>query len=298
MKKTVALISFVLVGLLAWYLFIKPYDYLVTFKVKTTAGTINQSLKIWNRSLENENPLEQEDLYNLVQKISFHEDSIATYKWTSHLINDSLTKVKVYVKDIHHSFQNKIAVPFSTTDFERRTKKTVKDFVKELQEHLKKIKVQVVGESKTPLTYCAYVPVKGVQISKARGMMQYYSEISGVLINNNIKFNGTPFLEITDWNMKNDSIAYNFCFPIVKKDSLPNHEFIQFKQTKSVKALKAIYNGNYITSDRAWYRLLEYAKQNDIKVSKTPVEVFYNNPNFGGDALRWKAEIYMPIKEN
>lgn len=297
MKKTVTLISLILIGALVWYLFIKPYDYLVTFKTKTTAGTINQSLKLWNRSLENENPLEQEDLYNLVQKISFHEDSTYTYKWTSHAINDSLTQVKVYVKDMNHSLQNKIAVPFSTTDFEKRTKNTVKDFMKQLNNHLKETRVTLVGESTTPNVYCAYVPVKGVQISKARGMMQYYSQVSGILSSSKVKFNGTPFIEITDWNMKNDSIVYNFCFPIVKTDSLPKNKLIQYKQTKSVKALKAIYNGNYITSDRAWYRLLEYAKQNDITVSKTPVEVFFNNPNFGGDALRWKAEIYMPIKD-
>jgi hypothetical protein len=32
-------------------------------------------------------------------------------------------------------------------------------------------------------------------------------------------------------------------------------------------------------------------------VEDTPVEVFYNNPNMGGNALTWKAEIYLPLKE-
>ena len=72
---------------------------------------------------------------------------------------------------------------------------------------------------------------------------------------------------------------------------------IQYKQYNQVTALKAVYNGNYITSDRAWYALLDYAKQNNIAVNNNPVEVFYNNPNYGGDEMRWKAEIYMPIKE-
>ena len=67
------------------------------------------------------------------------------------------------------------------------------------------------------------------------------------------------------------------------------------KQQESVKALKATYNGNYITSDRAWYALLEHAERNAIKVSETPIEVFYNNPNFGGDELQWNAEIFMPL---
>ena len=39
------------------------------------------------------------------------------------------------------------------------------------------------------------------------------------------------------------------------------------------------------------------AENNNIKIDKKPLEVFYSNPNFGGDVLKWKAEIYMPIKE-
>ena len=63
------------------------------------------------------------------------------------------------------------------------------------------------------------------------------------------------------------------------------------------KALKAIYHGNYITSDRAWYALMDYAEKNGIEVVPEPVEVFFNNPNMGGDALNWTAEIYLPIRE-
>jgi len=47
---------------------------------------------------------------------------------------------------------------------------------------------------------------------------------------------------------------------------------------------------------RAWYALINYAKKNNIEIEKKPVEIFYNNPNFGGNELDWKAEIYLPIK--
>ena len=48
MKKTSTIIGLLLVIFLLWYLIIKPYDYLVTFKVKANAGTINQTIKLWN----------------------------------------------------------------------------------------------------------------------------------------------------------------------------------------------------------------------------------------------------------
>jgi effector-binding domain-containing protein len=296
MKKISAIIGFLTIGFLLWYFIIKPYDYLVTFKVKTTAGTINQSLKLWNTSLENSSPIQQENLKNLTQQIKI-KDSTFNYDWSISSINDSISKVNVYITDMDHSFANKISIPLGTTDFEKRTQNTITDFIGKLKEHLNKIRVRVVGIDSTRTTYCAYIPMKGLQIEKARGMMQNYSLLTSVLSAENIEMNGTPFVEITNWNTQNDSIAYNFCFPVIKSDSLPIDPLIKYKQYNGVKALKASYNGNYITSDRAWYALLEYAENNAIEIANKPLEVFYSNPNFGGDELQWEAQIYLPIKE-
>jgi effector-binding domain-containing protein len=296
MKKISAIIGFLTIGFLLWYFIIKPYDYLVNFKVKTTAGTINQSLKLWNTSLENSSPIQQENLKNLTQQIKI-KDSTFNYDWSISSINDSISKVNVYVTDMDHSFANKISIPLGTTDFEKRTQNTITDFIGKLKEHLNKIRVRVIGIDSTRTTYCAYIPMKGLQIEKARGMMQNYSLLTSVLSAENIEMNGTPFVEITNWNTQNDSIAYNFCFPVIKSDSLPIDPLIKYKQYNGVKALKASYNGNYITSDRAWYALLEYAENNGIEIANKPLEVFYSNPNFGGDELQWEAQIYLPIKE-
>ena len=296
MKKISAIVGFLSVGFLLWYLIIKPYDYLVTFKIKTTAGTINQSIKLWNTSIENSRPIQQENLKNLTQQIII-KDSTYNYEWSISSLNDSISKVSVYVTDIDHSFANKISIPFGTTDFEKRTQNTITDFIEKLKEHLSKTRVSEVVVDSTRSTYCAYIPMKGLQIEKASGMMQNYSLITSVLSVENIEMNGTPFVEITNWNTQNDSITYNFCFPVIKSDSLPKDPRIEYKQYNGVKALKAIYNGNYITSDRAWYALLDYAENHDIVVAKKPLEVFYSNPNFGGDELQWKAEIFIPIKE-
>jgi len=296
MKKISAIVGFLSVGFLLWYLIIKPYDYLVTFKIKTTAGTINQSIKLWNTSIENSRPIQQENLKNLTQQIII-KDSTYNYEWSISSLNDSISKVSVYVTDIDHSFANKISIPFGTTDFEKRTQNTITDFIEKLKEHLSKTRVSEVVVDSTRSTYCAFIPMKGLQIEKASGMMQNYSLLTSVLSVENIEMNGTPFVEITNWNTQNDSITYNFCFPVIKSDSLPKDPRIEYKQYNGVKALKAIYNGNYITSDRAWYALLDYAENHDIVVAKKPLEVFYSNPNFGGDELQWKAEIFIPIKE-
>ena len=274
---------------------IRPYDYLVTFKAKTFPGTINQTIKSWSKSLDNTTIINQEDINHLQQQITFN-DSAYHYKWNIIAINDSTSKVKVYIKDINHSFKNKITIPFSNTDFEKRTKNTLVDFGKTLNRHIKNFKVTVVGKSELKPKYCIYIPVKSTQFGKAMGMMQNYSLLSSFILENNIELNGKPLVEITHWDINKDSIHYNFCYPIIKSDSLPEHNLIKYKQLEIKPSLKAIYNGNYKTSDLAWYALLDHAEKNKIEVISKPIEVFHNNPNMGGDELKWKTEVYMPTK--
>jgi len=296
MKKKIGLFILLFVFITSiWYLFFKPYDYLVTFKANTFPGTINQTIKLWSKSIDTSTTIMQEDIQNISYNFTVN-DSTYNYNWKLVPINDSTSKVKVYIKDINHSLINKIKIPFSETNFEKTTKRILLNFNKMLTEHLKRFKVTVVGKDTFASTYCAYTPIKSTQLQKAKGMMQNYSLLSNFVATNKIKLNGTPIVEITKWNINTDSIHYNFCYPIIKSDSLPKHNLIKYKQLKIRPSLKAIYNGNYKTSDLAWYALLDYAERNKIKVIPKPIEVFHNNPNMGGDELNWKTEVFMPIK--
>ncbi len=57
-----------------------------------------------------------------------------------------------------------------------------------------------------------------------------------------------------------------------------------------------MFNGNYITSDRAWFSLIDYDEKNSYEIVALPLEVFHNNPNMGSNEKDWKTEIYMPLK--
>ncbi len=293
-RKLLSFIAVLLIGGLIWYFFIKPYDYLVSFTAKANPGTINQTIKLWNSSLNLKGSIDQENLQNLMQTIHF-KDSVHTYIWNITPLTDSTSSVKIYIKDVQNSLKNKASLHFGTTDFERRTEKMVLDFNKKLNEHLKNFRVTIQGEEAFQATYCAYIPLKGNQFGKAKSMMQNYVYLSNTLVANNITLNGRPIIEVVHWNQQNDSISYNFCYPIIKTDSLPEISDISYKEIKGTKALKAIYNGNYITSDRAWYSLQDYAKKNKINITANPIEVFHNNPSSGMNELTWKTEIFMPI---
>lgn len=296
MKKKISFLTLLItIGGLVWYLFLKPHDYIATFKIKTSAGVINQSIKVWSSNLDNSSVIDQKDLSNLSHQLVFN-DSIDEYRWKIIAENDSISKVWIYVTSMNHSLKNRISMPFSDTDFEKRTKITLLGFNEGLKEHLKKFKVSILGVDTLASTYCAYIPIKSTQLHKAKGMMQNYSLLNNFVGANKMKLNGTPLIEITKWDMITDSIHYNFCYPIIKSDSLPENDLIKYKQLKGRPSLKATYNGNYITSDRSWYSLLDYGKRNKIELIPKPIEVFYNNPNMGDNELEWRTEVFMPVK--
>jgi len=296
MKKFLVAISALTILVLSWYLFVKPQDYQVNFKVKTTPGTINQTVKAWNTSLGSSKPIEQTNLNHFKQELAFN-DSIHEYYWNVSPIDDSTSQVKVNIKDVEHSLTNKIQIPFSDTDFEKKSRKTLLEFIDYLNNHLKDFKVTIIGEEELFSSSCACIEVKTAQVGKARGMMRNYSFLNSILHENKVDLNGPPFVDVLDWNTQTDSLTYDFCYPIIRSERLPKHPEIKYKRIFMKKALKAEYNGNYITSDRAWYALLNFAELNGLEVEKKPVEVFYNNPNMGGNELQWKADIYLPLKE-
>ena len=296
MRKVITITIAIISIALLWYFFIKPQDYQIRVVGKANPGTINQALKAWNKTLPEASIRQLNDTSTLEQMI-VSGDSTHIYKWNISPITDSTSQIVVDVKDANFSLSNKIAIPFSDTNFEKQSRKTVTDFIESLNVHRKEFKVTFMGKDELPSTYCACVEHKSLQSNKAFEMMESYPFINSVIASNGIQVNGVPFIETTDWNMQNDSISFNFCYPIIKTDSLPFIKNLVYKEFIGMKSLKAIYNGNYMTSDRAWYTLLDYAREKNIDIDRKPIEFFFNNPNMGGDALRWKAEVFMPLTD-
>lgn len=297
MRKISVLVLTLVVVTLLWYLFLKPQDYQVSFKAKALPGTIFETVKAWNKTLDSVVPVAFESLDDYTQTI-VSGDSIHLYEWNITKIHDSLSQIDVNIKDRDHSLMNKIKIPFSDTDFEKGSRKTLLDFNRFLKEHLKEFNVSIVGEDELFSTYCACVSLTTEPLEKAGGIMANYSYLSSTIFENGVEPNGPPFLEVENWDIKANTLSYNFCFPIVRSEKLPLHPSITYKRIFGKPALKAVYHGNYVTSDRAWYALLNYAVENNIAVEKKPIEVFFNNPNMGGNEIEWRTEVYMPIKDS
>ncbi|MEQ9424628.1 MAG: hypothetical protein RJQ09_09440 [Cyclobacteriaceae bacterium] len=295
MKRIVVLGFTIATLFLGWYFLIKPYEYRIRFKVKTTSGTVIQMIKTWGATLNNSSLFKQTETNSIEQVIQIDEKSYQ-YNWTTEIIDDSTTHVIVYISEPTNSTLNKLKIPFTETAIESSAERTVRDFYNKMKDHLSRFRVTNVEETTFEGTFCIYIPLEASQLDKAQGMMRNFSFLSSFIAENGLADSGFPMVQVTEWNLLESTLKFDLCYPIVRIDSLPDHPLLKYKQIERFKALKADYYGNYITSDRAWYELLKEADKRGLKTTDTPIEVFHNNPNFDTNERNWKAEVFLPIK--
>ncbi|MFL1012640.1 GyrI-like domain-containing protein [Flavisericum labens] len=300
MKKIIlSCATIILLVFMGWYFFVKDYNYRITFKTHQAPGIIYSALLGWN----NGEPLNKK-VVSTTSKVPFSElnqelnvsDSIIDIKWSIERKSDSVTKVTAFLKDAEHSLFQKFKIPFTKTDFVKRSLTTVKHIREGLKTHQTEYKLSSVEEAIFPEVNCAYITLSCKLNEKAKLMIAHTIDVMNYLRDNNLELKGDPFLEVTEWNLNEDLITFDFCFPIAKQYSYPESKLIKIKTIKEKKALRTIFNGNYRISDRGWFTLLDYADRNNIEIDNNPIEVFLNDPHSGGVELEWEAEIYLPVR--
>jgi len=302
MRKIKILIVFILLSTLIWYLFVKPHDYIVKFNIKTSPGNLFTELQEWNILNQKRDSfsyqINQKTPFNSINEtLQFDEMSIEM-DWNFKSINDSITKVLVGVTEDKNSIYNRLTAPFSNTLFKKTIIKTVQDFKDAVDYKLEtKYKVEYFGVDSIPEINYAYIASKNINLKdKAKEMIKNNASLLSFITKHKLKDGEHPFLVIDKWDVNESKIDFRFCFPIKLNDSMPIDEYIKFDVVKPQKALKTIYHGNYKTSNRGWFELIEYAKRHNISIENKPLEIFYNNPHNGGNELEWKAEIFIPLK--
>ena len=288
------------IAFLGWYFLIKQSDYTITFKVNAATGTISQGIVEWAGTRSKN----QKETYSILEKRNFdylkqHMVSGTEeleYSWNMESVNDSVTDLTVGIKDLNHSFYNRITAPFVATKFRTLEIEKIKSFKMGLEDHIKDFKIKIDGEKSSEEIFVAYISLKSVLQEKAQTMIGYDADIVGYLDKNKIKIIGhRPYLEVTEWDQDKETVSFNYCFPIPKNTKYIPDNKVKFKTIPALKGLQATYFGNYRTSDRAWFTLLDYAKKHNMKLQNTVLEHFLANPFLGGNELEWETKIIIPF---
>jgi len=299
MKKPIRillLLAIVVAGV--WYFGLKKDHYRVSFSTKQPAAIVYNEIMKWQGNKDNGISevaiTSQQRFANIVQTVQVG-DSIFNYDWHFSKKNDSTTQVEVKITDKNNWFSQKLQIPFSKNNFVKRSILNVKTVSEDFVAETKKFKVHSLTDTIFESRYCVYLPLKSAVNKKASTMLYSIGDLMGYINDNELELDGDPYLEVTKWDEEEATIEYNFCFPIAKSDTLPASDLVFFKESPSFRGIKAEFNGNYAIANNAWYYLLEYAEQHDLKVNKLPTELYLEDPQSGGDAMNWKAHIYLPL---
>ena len=299
MKKKIGIFCSVALFLfLGWYFGIKASDYTITFTAKAASGTVFQGIQEWStiqrqKRKEHFTVVEKNNFDFLKQQMTVG-DTTYTYVWEITPLNDSVSKVSVGINEIGKSWYNKITAPFWPTKFKTEQIRKVKDLREGLNEHLKNLKVRIDGEGTSKPVYVAYIQLKSALQEKAQTMIGNDAAITGFLYTHKIKIVDRPYVEIVDWDLDKETIVFNYCFPIDSSTKAIADANVKFKTIPALKGIKATYYGNFRTSDRAWFALMDYAKKIDLKIKNIALEHFLANPFNGGNELEWETQIIMP----
>jgi effector-binding domain-containing protein len=300
LSRVFKIVGILLVFLGVWYFFIKDYNYKITFKTNQVPAIVyNQIIKY------NDGEPSNNKVVSILNKTPFNEiqqelksgDSVIKLNWFLSKVNDSTTLVTLKVKDEAHSLKQNFQALFFKNSFVKKRISKVQQFGKEINQEAESYKISSVTKAAIPFYNCACISLESTVQNKAIIMLNNIEVLTNYIRDNNLEISNNPFSEITDWNIENDSIKFNFCFPINEMDNYPLSESVKIKKTVKKEALKIVYNGNYRDSDMGWYGIIEYAKSNNISIKFRPFEIYLNDPHQGGNALEWQAEIYMPINE-
>lgn len=297
MSKTLLIRIFLLLLVLAgvWYFGLKNYDYSISFRANQVPGEVYQKLLVYDyENLKNINETHRTPYGRLDQTAEINDTGI-NLDWRLTRENDSLTRVRVMVNQ-ENRLMSRFQMLTGSNDIQQNISKEVQRLKLALELDTEQYKVKITGKEASPAATCACISLNNDVDRKAGDMMQTISGLASFMKKNDLEMAGKPRIQVKSWDQKTNQISYDFCFPFIPAPIIHPAPEIHIKELESMNSLHAIYNGNYMYSHLAWIRLLTYAEKNNYEVRETPLEIFQENPELGGDSRFWRADIYLPLK--
>ncbi len=289
----------ILLGI-GYYLFVKPSDYVVVFTVRESAEVVSQHAYYWNnwnrKFIGNRiSVIDAKKNDRFTMRIEIPDTTLRLF-WRFSGINDSLTRIMVGAADPDRRLFNRLTAPFKATTFRNSIISNMLAFSESAHNLAARHSYNFVGNDSLQKIPVVYVPFRSTARRKSGEMIGNVIELNQYVKENNLGLDGHPFIIASYNGGFQDSIDFEFCFPVARIDSLPEHPSIRFRFIEAASTLKADYYGNYALSDMAWYRLIATANERKIPHSGQIREIFFNDPHSGGNDLEWKAEVHLILR--
>lgn len=219
------------------------------------------------------------------------------FNWDLKQKNDSITKVIVKCSCPDQALKNRLDILLQRSTFSKSVKRNMKIIRDKLNERSKSYRYTCKDAGSINEVTCVAISTKSTIRGKADEMIRNVVDLNMFVKENELVLNGDPMLVVHRWDPRTDVIEFDFCFPVLHPERMPDHPKIKMEKVAVSKAMYADYFGNYCYSDYSWGALYEKIKQGGGETTGRIVEVFYNDPHSGGDDKEWGAGIFMELKK-
>lgn len=279
-----------------WYFVVKKYDYTIRFESSFVSAEIYQKLLYYEFQEINNVEIDSLSPFKKIVQIGKIKEKDLKLTWELSEKNDTVTQVLVGIQNVQNPFINRLQSLWGSGFYKEKVISEIEQFKSALEKDAGLYSIEILGKTISPQTTCACISLQNTVNKKALDMVQNITSLSDYMIDNGLKMQGKPRIQVLNWDLITNNIDYNFCFPIDPAASSKPIGKIFIIEIPAHNSLKAIYKGNYMYSHLAWVRILNYAEKNNIKIEERPLEIFNDNPEMGGDSRNWEAEVYLPIK--
>lgn len=296
MKKILRFIGLLLLVILIWFSFIKPYDHQIDFEVNLPAGSVYYMI-LDTTNFENKTlKINDKNLFKSVRMETSFNQKPFELLWEFENLNDTNAKVHLYFKNQNNSLKERYKSLFNQSQYLDSLVSLSKTLKTKANNFSEFFKVEINGLETLEETAYLYVEHKSKREEKAGDMINSNSLLFRKNRDSLVTKTGQTFVKVDNWKPDTDSISFRYAFPVKSQAHYPTDQFVKADTLKKHQALKATFYGNYSLSDQAWIALYHYAKRKSIDITLSPVEIYYNNPMLGGDDKKWKTEVFMPVK--
>lgn len=296
------LILLLILVVAAWYFFLKKWDYKVMFTAPVHSSVAYSFIKNYNEwdgktlnpgqlVLSNPEPWTQ-----LSAELQLNDEKW-DFDWYLKQKNDSVTKVVVECSNPDRALKNRLDILLRRSAYAKSVKRNVKIIRDKLKKRSKEFHYSITNDRSIAEIACVAISTQSTIRGKADEMIRNVVDLNMFVKDNNLGLNGDPMIVIHKWDPQTDVIDFDFCFPVVHPERMPDDPRIKLEKVAVPKALYAEYFGNYCYSDYAWGALYEKIRKEEFETTGRIIEVFYNDPHTGEDDKDWKAGIYMELKK-
>ncbi len=286
-KKTVIVLGvFMLICTISYYALL-PFDYKVRFKTQNAPWLVYHLIEINHVDTQISN---YEENYLSFSSRPKKEGVGYRYNWRLIKESNNITRVEVNALFTVNRFLEKTALLFGKSNKVKSIIEELNSFKVELTKTFNDYQWEQPILDKLPAQTCLCTSISSRIEDKANEMNKTISLLSNYLPKGK---KSPPRLYINQLDLINQTISFDFCFPIETDMVIDIKEsgiFITLKP--EIRGEAITFYGNYSQSHRGWYSYM--ANHIGNKSPKLPfVEVFYDSPFGGIEQAKWKSKAYF-----